>query len=174
MAAVRKVRTGRTRSEYELRRRAQRVEEVRIASAGSAARTLRTEQEAWLENEPEEEKAGLRVRQTGRRFHVNMVYLVFLTLAAVVCVGVLVNYLQLKETYTGLQKTRTSLEDRIATLRVENNAQYSRIMSEVDLEQIRQKAIQKLGMSYVTADQIVLYEASDDDYVRQYMEIPED
>ena len=174
MAAVRKARTGRSRSEYELRRNAERIREVRYASAGSAARTLRTEREAWQETEPETERVRTRVKKQKNAFHVNIFYLAYLTLAAVLCVGVLVNYLQLKETYTGLQKSRTYLEDQIATLRVENNTQYNRIMSEVDLEEIRRKAIEDLGMTYVTADQIVLYQASEHDFVRQYMEIPED
>ena len=48
------------------------------------------------------------------------------------------------------------------------------ILLEVDLEKIRDIAINELGMVYAQEDQVVLYDSEGSDYVRQYADIPEE
>lgn len=47
-------------------------------------------------------------------------------------------------------------------------------MDSVNLEEIREKAQEGLGMVYATPDQVVGYQRPSADYVKQYENIPED
>ena len=108
-----------------------------------------------------------------RALQMNLGYVLFLTLAAVISVAVCVNYLKLQASYTTLQKTSTRLETQLCTLKISNDTEYNRVVSAVDLEEIRERAIGTLGMVYKTSDQIMTYEVPDDDYVRQFREVPD-
>ena len=108
-----------------------------------------------------------------RALAMNLRYVVFLSVAAVLAVMVCVNYLKLQSSYTALQKEATRMETQLNTLRIENDTEYNRIMSSVNLEEIKQAAIGRLGMVYVKKEQIETYDASGRDYARQYMEVPD-
>ena len=112
-------------------------------------------------------------RNRERTLQMNLGYVLFLTIAAVLTVMVCVNYLKLQSSCTALQKEGTRMESSLNMLRLENDREYNRIMSSVNLEEIKETAIEKLGMIYIKADQIETYDASGSDYVRQFMEVPE-
>ena len=67
----------------------------------------------------------------------------------------------------------TRLQAEVEVLRDDNNAYEARINSSVDLEYIRDFAINQLGMIYPTEGQVVYYNLTESDYVRQYQDIPE-
>ena len=113
------------------------------------------------------------IRNRERSLRMNLGYVLFLTVAAVICVTVCVNYLKLQSAYTALQKNATRMESRLNNLRLENDMQYNRIMSSVNLEEIRETAINRLGMVYAKQDQIETYNASGNDYVKQYRDVPD-
>ena len=50
---------------------------------------------------------------------------------------------------------------------------WKNIETSVDLEQIKQKAINDLGMKYPAADQVVTYSVQSSDYMNQYGSVPE-
>ena len=45
-------------------------------------------------------------------------------------------------------------------------------MDSVNLEEVRNRAINDLGMGYATSDQIIEYQNPVNDYVKQYESIP--
>ena len=102
----------------------------------------------------------------------NLGYVTFLTAAAVISVLMCVNFLQLQAKGTKLQKEVTSLETQLNSAILENNSDYNRIMTNVDMEHVKDVAMNELGMVYAKKSQIVTYEMEDNDYVRQYSEIP--
>ena len=57
-------------------------------------------------------------------------------------------------------------------MKLSNDEEYSRIESSVNLEQIKQIAINELGMTYAGEGQIVEYSSEGSDYVRQVADIP--
>ena len=85
-----------------------------------------------------------------------------------------VNYLQLQAEVTSRAKNIASLETQLEELRKENNDNYTRIMTSVDLDYIKDKAINELGMVYANEDQVILYDGGTRDYVRQNSEIPKE
>lgn len=101
-------------------------------------------------------------------------YVLFLTAAAVVTVFTCVNYLQLQAKGTRLQKQVTALEAQLDAAVLENDSKYNQIMLSVDMEHIKQVAMNEYGMSYATGSQIIEYNLPDSDYVRQYSEVPKE
>jgi hypothetical protein len=74
---------------------------------------------------------------------------------------------------TKLQKRTVSLQTTLKDLKMENDIVYNEILSSVDLEKVRETAIDELGMSYPSQTQIAYYDAASSDYVKQYEEIPD-
>ncbi len=54
----------------------------------------------------------------------------------------------------------------------ENTTRYNVVMDSVNLEEVRDRAINDLGMGYATSDQIIEYQNPVNDYVKQYESIP--
>ena len=128
---------------------------------------IRTGAEPAGERQLSPEVAAARARA----LQMNFGYVLFLTIAAVISVMVCVNYLKLQFSYTTLQKTSTRLETQLSSMKLSNDTEYNRIVSSVDLEEIRDRAIGSLGMVYKTSDQVVTYEVPDRDYVRQFRDV---
>lgn len=82
-------------------------------------------------------------------------------------------YLQVQAQMTAAINSINSKEGILNELKAENDAEYDRVTSSVDLENIRDTAINELGMVYASEDQVVLYSSEDSDYVVQYQDIPE-
>ena len=104
---------------------------------------------------------------------VNWGFVVFL---AVVCTAILfcsVNYLRYKSEITARMRSVANLEEELAQLKEDNDAYYSQVTSNVDLNQIKKTAIGRLGMRYPSDDQTVSYSTSGNSYVRQYQDVPD-
>jgi len=101
-----------------------------------------------------------------------MRYVLFLTAAAVLSVAVCINYLKLQAKSTQLQKQTVSLQTQLKDIEMENDTIYNEIVSGVDLNQVKEVAMDRLGMDYPAEDQIVEYDEASGDYVKQYEEIP--
>ena len=100
-------------------------------------------------------------------------YIVFL---AAICVAVLffcIHYLQLKSEITSSMKTVAALESELSDLKEDNDAYYSQVTSNVDLNTIKKIAIGRLGMKYPSDEQVMTYETEGNSYVRQYQDVPD-
>ena len=87
---------------------------------------------------------------------------------------VCVHYIQLRSVLTAQLKDIAALETQLNELTVENDALYNQVIDSVDLEEIKDRAINDLGMSYAQEDQIIWYSnSSTNSYVRQYQDVPE-
>lgn len=107
-----------------------------------------------------------------RALQMNFGYVLFLTAAAVITVFMCVNYLKLQAENTKLREEVTALEVSLDEARLENDADYNRIMANVDMEHVKDVAMNKLGMNYAKKGQIVTYSRVGSDYVRQYTDVP--
>lgn len=94
-------------------------------------------------------------------------YVVFLIAALMVAGVVLIGYIRLQADITTLSGEITRQEKLINSLRVENEEALARIEMAVDLELIKQVAIQELGMTYPEEGQIITYENVGYDYMRR-------
>lgn len=133
---------------------------------GTAARQL---QEAYdVERVPERKRLSNTTRKNREKaFHMNLGYVLFLTAALSFSVFMLCGYIRLQSDITNTVATISKMEAEYNNLKLENDEEYNRISSSMDLEKIKAVAIGELGMSYAREGQIVNVENSETDYVRQ-------
>ena len=70
-------------------------------------------------------------------------------------------------------ETVTALQEELNVLTEENDTAYQAAEDSVDLEEVRRRAVNDLGMVYAAQGSVVEYESPAEDYVKQYNEIPE-
>ena len=112
------------------------------------------------------------ITTTRKNSKVSFPFFMFLVCAVVFCGFVLGSQVSVKSELTATNEEITRLESQLNNIRLENDEDYSRIKNGIDLDEIRMKAIGKLGMTYATEGQIIYYSELDDDYVRQVSDIP--
>ena len=126
----------------------------------------------------EEQQQKKRSRNAARRnraraLHMGRGYVAFLTL----CVGVIafaaVALVQIQSQVTQRMEHIAALESQITDLKADNDARYKEIVTSVDLDYIKEVAINDLGMKYAAEDQIVYYSVENDNFMDQYSDIPE-
>lgn len=112
-------------------------------------------------------------RNRARALHMGRGYVAFLTL----CVGVIafaaVALVQIQSQVTQRMEHIAALESQITDLKADNDARYKEIVTSVDLDYIKEVAINDLGMKYAAEDQIVYYSVENDNFMDQYSDIPE-
>lgn len=154
---------------------------------GSAARQMQAAPAAMPDyreerrrREAEEQEAELRRKKRIARknqekaLRTSRRYVMFLTMGVMVF-GVFAGaYIKIQSDITARMKTISKLESQISDLKAENDEAYKRISTAVDLDAIKNTAINELGMFYATEKQIVYYTVENDDYMNQYIEIPEE
>lgn len=108
-----------------------------------------------------------------KALHMNVGYVLFLVAAMLMAGFVLTGYLTLQSDITNSIKNVAQLESELNSLRLDNDERYSRINSDINLEEVRRVAIQELGMQYAREGQIITYNGEDNDYVRQTGNLPD-
>lgn len=103
----------------------------------------------------------------------NRGFVVFLAVVSAAVLFFCIHYLQLKSEITASMKNVALLESELTQLKEDNDAYYSQVTSNVDLNRIKKIAIGRLGMKYPSEDQKVTYETAGSSYVRQYQDVPE-
>ena len=117
---------------------------------------------------------GALRRNRERAQRLNIPSLVLLAAASVASVFLCATYLQVQSNITASRRNIGQLESKLQTLRTDNNALENRIQMLLDLNYIYQVATEELGMTYPSDDQVIYYEKSESEYVRQYEDIPTD
>lgn len=123
-----------------------------------------------MEEAPRRQLSNETRKNRDKAQHMNPGYVLFLLGASLVCAIVLINYVQLQSEITTTVKSISSMESQLNTLQLTNDENYNRIVSNVDLEEIRKIAIGELGMTYAKEGQIVTYESAGSDYMRKVSE----
>ena len=120
-----------------------------------------------LEEAPKRQLSHEARKNRDKATHMNIGYVVFLATALCVCAAVLMHYLQLQSDLTAKVNTVSQLEAKLNNLQLSNEEEYNRVVSSIDLEEIRKVAIGELGMRYAQQGQIVKYEGGGSDYMRR-------
>ena len=119
-------------------------------------------------------------RQTSRQvrknrnkaLHMSAGYVVFLAIAAIAALIVCTGYLKLQSEITSRSRNIASLQEELADLKEDNTTRYNAVLNSVNLEEIREKAINELGMVYASPEQIIKYKSPTSNTVKQYEDIP--
>ena len=162
------------RSIYTKKRTERRTDADRRQSACVEGATVRKLREPERRQSRGKQLSVQTSRRTKPEQRMGIGYVLFLAAALGVAMWVCVGYLQLQADNTARVKNIAALESQLAELKTENDDEYNRVVTSVDLEQIRDIAINELGMVYADQDQVILYDGEGSDYVKQYADIPED
>lgn len=100
---------------------------------------------------------------------INAGYVFFLAVAMTLAGYFCINYLSITSEMTNDLAKIAKLEASLYNLKAENDDYDNRINGAVDLEDIKKRAMNDLGMQYANDEQIITYESDDTDYVRQYI-----
>lgn len=114
------------------------------------------------------------VRNRNRAMNINPAYAVFLVAAAFCAVFLCVMYLRLQSEVVNHSENLTTLQEDLANLTEANNTAYNAAEDSVNLEEIRDKAMNEMGMVYESQGTVIEYESPASGYVKQYDSIPED
>lgn len=139
---------------------------------GNVARKLQT-----VPERRERVHGPIEVTRRSRKQERNTLSIPYCAFLAVACVLTLVlgaYYLQQQALSTSSQKSIASLESELAELKKVNADELNRIETSVNLEEIRDIAINELGMIYATEENVVLYKNTSQNYVSQYEEVPQE
>lgn len=139
---------------------------------GSTARKLQA-LPAYEPAQPRKKISNRTRRNRERALHMN-VGTVLSMAAAIVAAGLILTvYLTLQSDITNSIKHIASLESTLNEMKMENDENYSRITSSVDLEEVKRIAMQELGMRYAEEGQIIRFNGEGSDYIRQIGNIPD-
>lgn len=137
---------------------------------GSTARQLHVQEREYTRNESHTVAPR---RGQERALPMELPFVIMLTIAAICTLYLCVSYLQLQSSITARLDRIEALEERIETLKADNDALETRINTSVDLDYIYKVATEELGMVYANKNQVRLYDKTESEYVRQYEDIPE-
>ena len=173
-AQTRTVQTRTTRTgDRQTDRRQAYVEGNTVRKLNAVPRRLPDERERREQERRRQVDRRTRLNRE-RALRMNPAYLLFLTLAVAMTVGVCGVYIKLQTELSARKSHVASLESQIQELRTDNDAAWNRIETSVDLQAVKDTAMNSLGMVYPTQDQVIYYEVDNDDYMNQYQDIPEE
>lgn len=143
---------------------------------GSAARKLNTQPERPRPSREPRQSRGINHtirRNQEKALYMDLPYVILLTVAAICTLYLCVNYLRLQSSINARIQNIEAQETKLENLKAENDALEIRINTYVDLDYIYKVATEELGMVYANKDQVLLYNKSESEYVRQYEDVPE-
>ena len=142
---------------------------------GSAVPKQEALPERGKEERPVWKQTSSQVKKNRRRaLDMSPIYTGFLTVAAVCAVFICVVYLQLQSELVQRSENITALQEELSDLTEANDTAYNAAADSVNLQGIRDKAMNELGMVYAANGNVVEYDSPTSDYVKQYNEIPSD
>ena len=125
------------------------------------------------EQQQKKRRRNAAKRNRARALHMSRGYVAFLT----ICVGIVafaaVSLVQIQSQVTQRMEHIAALESQITDLKADNDARYKEIVTSVDLDYIKDVAINQLGMQYATEEQIIYFSVENNNFMDQYSDIPE-
>lgn len=137
---------------------------------GNTAKQLYAQEHEYFQSESHAAAPG---RGRAQALPMELPFVIMLTIAAICTLYLCVSYLQLQSAITARLDCIEDLEERIETLKADNDALETRINTSVDLDYVYKVATEELSMVYANKNQVRLYNKTESEYVRQYEDIPE-
>lgn len=142
---------------------------------GNTVRKLNTAPDIRREEEQYEVRSPRRQvqRQTKQLSGISFTSLLILTIAIMATVYVCVDYLKLQADVNRMDNEIVTLQQTLDTKTKNNDAVYEMVNKSYDLDYVYHVAVEELGMVYPNKNKVITFKSSDDDYVRQYEDIPQ-
>ena len=112
-------------------------------------------------------------RNREKALHMSKAYVVFLTTCVIISAFAAGYYIQAQAQVTNRMHEVAALESQVTDIKTDNDARLKRIETSVDLDYIKDVAMNQLGMKYAQEGQIVYYTVDNSNYMNQYSDIPQ-
>ena len=130
------------------------------------------EKEQIRRQKREAQKKKLRQRRNrDKALQMNAGFVLFLSLAALCILLISIQYVRVQTSIVSTMEAIEKSELELEALKSDNDLLERKIQTYVDLEYVYNAAIE-MGMVHPTDDQILFYEKTESEYVRQYDKIP--
>lgn len=114
------------------------------------------------------------LKPQARPIPIERAYVVLFTICALVMVGVCSMYIREQAHMIAASERIAALQMEVAELTEKNDSAYNAVDATVNLETVREKAVNELGMIPVSEGSVVTYEAPENASIRQYTLIPKE
>ncbi len=139
-------------------------------SAAPAYAPVREDKRRYRDDRGYRRERAARTAPVFRSF-MNPALIVFMTAVVFAVSVVLIQYVGLQAEVTASVKEIARLESSLSELKSNNDELENQIDSSVNLDDVKYKAITKLGMTYAEENQIIEYDGGEGDYVRQVTQL---
>ena len=112
------------------------------------------------------------VKNREKAAHMSVRMVLFYSAFMAVVATTLFFYIHLQSTNVAAAERISAMETQLNEMKLDNEEKYSRIMSDIDMDEIKRRAIEDLGMQYAQKGQIIEVQKASNDYVHQYQNIP--
>ena len=172
--------SGRTTVSPAFRVNSNRAERERVRGVFEDGNTVRVldifdgeEEERPVRHQKEAARSLARRRRARARAraHARTLSIGYILALTAVCIATLflcVHYLQLRSQLINQNETIAAMETKLNRLRADNDAYENKALASVNMEEVKDTALHRLGLHYATESQIRYYNANDESYVRQY------
>jgi len=117
------------------------------------------------------ERSQIQAKNRKAALRMDLPYLILLTAAAITALFICVNYLQVQAQINASIKNIEAQETILEKYKTDNDALESRIEASINLDEIYKVATQEMGMVYANKDQVITYDKTPTEYVRQNEDI---
>ena len=129
------------------------------------------EELAKIRKKKQRKNAARRNRE--RAMSMSKGYVAFLSVCVVLSAVTAFSLIQIQSDITQRMKRIAVLESQLTEMKALNDARHNEIITSVDLDYIKNTAINELGMSYATEEQVIYYTVENSNFMDQYSDIPE-
>ena len=105
-------------------------------------------------------------------YRFDLKYTLFLVTSVGITLAACFMYLHSSSVLKKNEQAVTALQSQLQTVQEQNNSLKESLNKTIDLDEIYQIATGRLGMVYAGEDQVIYYDSSNNDYIRQYESIP--
>lgn len=144
---------------------------------GNTVRNIDALPQRRIKEEHQREEQRKVDRQTKanqeRELRMSLKSVLFLSFAVVLTLGVCAIYICLQVDNVNRKSHIATLESTILDLKTNNDATLNRIETSINIDDIKNIAINEMGMVYPTKEQIIYFTVDENDYMNQYQDIPE-
>lgn len=125
-------------------------------------------------DEEQERRRQLKERRNlARAKRMGALNFVIMMMATAMIFGMCAVYIQLQSELNSRMSRVATLEAELIALRTDNDIMKKRIETSIDFDEIKDLAINELGMVYPSKGQVVYYQIDETDYMEQYDDIPD-
>lgn len=145
-----------------------------LQPAPSEEERYKRRRETERERREREQKQRKKQRELDKFFRMDFLSFLVLFAGTMIILVLCCSLISSRASVTHMKKTIAAKEVELSNLQKKNDSKLAEINASIDLTKIYKKATKKLGMVHAENNQVIAYDSTKSDCVRQYGEIRKD